>query len=183
VTTRAHSHPACLPEATLLAAVDESRYRASGPGGQHRNKVETGVRLVHRPTGIRAEANERRSQAQNRSMALRRLRLRLALDHRTSLRLAPGARSGEDPPRYVPTALWVARTGGAQLAVNPEHADVPALVAEALDVLGAVDDEVTMAAACLGVGSSRLLRVLKLEPAALAALNARRQKTGRSVYR
>jgi ribosome-associated protein len=50
---------------------------ASGPGGQHRNKVETGVRLIHRPSGITVTATERRSQYANREMAFERMAERL----------------------------------------------------------------------------------------------------------
>ena len=50
---------------------------ASGPGGQHRNKVETGVRLTHRPSGISVTATERRSQHANREMAFERMAARL----------------------------------------------------------------------------------------------------------
>ncbi|GAC1403202.1 MAG: peptide chain release factor-like protein [Ktedonobacteraceae bacterium] len=50
---------------------------ASGPGGQHRNKVETGVRLHHRSSGITVTAVERRSQHANREAAYDRLAERL----------------------------------------------------------------------------------------------------------
>jgi ribosome-associated protein len=47
--------------------------RRTGPGGQHRNKRSTGVRLTHLPTGIVVMATERRSQAQNLEAAFERL--------------------------------------------------------------------------------------------------------------
>jgi protein subunit release factor B len=68
-----------LPGPALLAECEETFFIASGPGGQHRNKTESGVRLVHPPTGVVVTATERRSQAQNRSEAVTRLRERLAL--------------------------------------------------------------------------------------------------------
>lgn len=53
-------------------------FKSSGPGGQHKNKRETAVRVCHLPTGITVEASEARSQAMNRETALERLAERLA---------------------------------------------------------------------------------------------------------
>jgi len=63
--------------AALERDSDLTFFIASGPGGQHRNKTETGVRLVHRPTGTTVTATERRSQYANREMAYERLAARL----------------------------------------------------------------------------------------------------------
>jgi protein subunit release factor B len=52
-------------------------YRASGPGGQHRNTTDSAVRIRHLPTGIVAQASESRSQLRNREVAMERLRLAL----------------------------------------------------------------------------------------------------------
>jgi ribosome-associated protein len=80
---------AALPGEALLGECDEQFFIASGPGGQHRNKTESGVRLLHRPTGLLVTATERRSQAQNRGEALVRLRERLAaMGHEPKLRRA-----------------------------------------------------------------------------------------------
>lgn len=53
-------------------------YRSSGPGGQHKNKTATAVRIRHIPTGIVAQASERRSQHLNREMAMERLKRAIA---------------------------------------------------------------------------------------------------------
>ena len=66
-----------LPDPALLASCEETFFVGGGPGGQHRNKTASGVRLAHHPTGVVVTATERRSQAQNRGVALERLRARL----------------------------------------------------------------------------------------------------------
>jgi ribosome-associated protein len=71
-----------LSDEALAAASEETFFVGGGPGGQHRNKTASAVRLVHRATGLSVTATERRSQSQNRSVALERLRAALrALAH------------------------------------------------------------------------------------------------------
>lgn len=57
----------------LLADCEVETYRASGPGGQHRNKTESAVRMTHVPSGIKRVATEHRSQLRNRELALERI--------------------------------------------------------------------------------------------------------------
>ncbi len=68
---------------------DIEYFIASGPGGQHRNKVATGVRLVHHPSGIMVTATERRSQHANREAAFERLAERLEQRQRVFPRRKP----------------------------------------------------------------------------------------------
>ncbi len=63
-----------LDDEALLKACEVEYFIASGPGGQHRNKTESGVRLTHPPTELSVSATERRSQIQNKGVALERLR-------------------------------------------------------------------------------------------------------------
>ena len=53
-------------------------FRGSGPGGQHRNTSETGVRITHLPTGVVVTATESRSRHQNLQRAMIRLEEKLA---------------------------------------------------------------------------------------------------------
>ncbi len=63
----------------LLAECRVDFFVGPGPGGQHRNKTESAVRLVHLPTGLTVTATERRSQHQNLAAAIERLRRRLLI--------------------------------------------------------------------------------------------------------
>ncbi len=160
-------HPAALPTERLLAACDVGRTRRSGPGGQHRNKVETAVLITHRPSGVGAEANESRSQARNKRKAIFRLRINLALDVRSSRKAAP---------QYAPSELWRLRCRRGRIAVNPSHDDFPALLAEALDVLAAHEMDVKAAADVLGCSATQLVKMLKHERRALAQVNRYREQ-------
>lgn len=162
-------HPALLEPDRLLAQCDVRRERRSGPGGQHRNKVETAVVIRHRPTGIEAGASERRSQAENRRNAIRRLRERLALRVRTSVDWAG-----------VPSPLWQSRCRGGRLAVRRDHDDFPTLLAEALNVVMDRNADLTVAAEYMGCTRSQLTKLLKVAPEALQLVNRRRQSLGLS---
>jgi len=158
-------HPAELSSEALLNDCDVRRSRAGGPGGQHRNKVETAVTLKHRPTGVEAAAAERRSQPENQRIALRRLRLALALQVRR--------------PCRPPTDRWRSRVSDGKLAINPDHPDYPALLAEAMDVIDAHRGDAAKAAAALAINTSQLIKLLKHEPKALQQVNADRQRRGK----
>ena len=101
--------------ASLERDCDMEFFIASGPGGQHRNKVETGVRLTHRPSGIVVTATERRSQSDNREMAYERMAERLQL---LGARLQI-VRAAVLPalPRF---AAALALAGGRLAAASPE---------------------------------------------------------------
>ena len=163
-----NAHPATWDLDRLLAECKSRRQRRSGPGGQHRNKVETAVVITHLPTNTRGEASERRSQEQNRRMAIFRLRVNLALNERAAPNLAT----------EVPSPLWRTRCTGARIAINVSHEDFPALLSEALDVLCAAKLDVPRAAEWLACTPSQLIRLLKLDPRALAHINTARRDAG-----
>ena len=53
-------------------------FRSGGPGGQYQNTTESGIRIIHKPTGLIAESRQERSQAQNKETCLKVLRGKLA---------------------------------------------------------------------------------------------------------
>lgn len=71
--------PFPIPESddALLSQCRVETFTAGGKGGQHQNRTESAVRLVHEPTGVRTTARNERSQHRNKSLALQRLRRKL----------------------------------------------------------------------------------------------------------
>ena len=158
-------HPADLAPEKLLAECVVRRQRRSGPGGQHRNKVETAVILVHQPTGLRSEATEQRSQAANHQVAIHRLRVKLAIQIRSNREMGRGC--GVSP-------LWRARLRAQKITIARTHDDFPSLLAEALDCLSVFEFDVKGCAQRLGTSSSQLVRFFRLEPEAFIYVNQRR---------
>lgn len=144
-----------LSDAQLLAQCAVDTYRASGPGGQKRNKTSSAVRLRHPPTGLLVIAEESRSQHENRARALRRLRQALYLKYRDEL--SPEALANLASRSDYATA----RDGEGRLHLgrkDPRFWPVAGLV---LDVLQAVGARVSDAAEALGISTGNLIDFLK----------------------
>ena len=157
------NHPARIPIAQLLESCDIKRTRASGPGGQHRNKVETAIVVTHVPTGIVGQASEKRSQHRNREVAIERLRVNLALELRS-----------EVTTENSPSPLWISRVKGKKISINPTHENFPALLTEALDHVVSAEFEFAEAAERLNLSTSQLVKFFKLCPIAFEMINRQR---------
>ena len=160
------THPALCKIEQLRDECEVRFQRRSGPGGQHRNKVETAVILIHTPTGVKAEANERRSQAENLKVAMRRMRVNLALEFRS--KTVPDE----------PGELWRSRCSSGRIQISERHEDFGGVLAEAIDALHLHGWDVRAAANWLGCSSSQLIKLLKIETRALQLTNRKRAENG-----
>jgi hypothetical protein len=160
-------------DAELLTQCEIDFYRASGPGGQKRNKTSSAVRLRHGPTALIVTAVESRSQHENKGRALRRLRQAIALSQRNAVR------PGDRPPRFFADALQ--RDPG--LRVNPKNPDYWHIVQYVLDVLAACRGSTGDAAQSLGISTGHLVRFLKNDDKLWESANRLRQEFGQSLLR
>lgn len=141
-----------MSDADLLRECREERYKASGPGGQRRNKVTTAVRLRHEATGVQVQAEEGRTLEENRRRAVRRVRERIAIEVRTPF----------DPANpHIPPEFAKYVSADARLSVNPKNPDYPLVVAMAMDALAAAEGSYATGASALGVTTSQLTKFLQ----------------------
>ena len=161
-----------LSDEQLLHQCDVDTYRASGPGGQKRNKTSSAVRLRHVPTGLIVIAEESRSQHENRARAIKRLRQALYLKLRNRGSLETLAKQ---------TGLREALNADHRLHLSRKDTRFWPAVGIILDVLYGTDVHVGAAARVLGISTGNLLRFLSAEPKVWAEVHHLRQHAKRSA--
>jgi hypothetical protein len=157
-----------LTEDQLLAQCDEDHYRASGPGGQKRNKTSNAVRLRHRPTGFIVTATESRSQKENRLYAIRRMRLKLATDLREPI----------DPLRFEPPDWFLSFRRQERIEASHRHEYYPAAAGLVLDLMKALGGNPATVAINLGVSTSSVIKLLESDAHFWTAANTIRADLG-----
>jgi len=172
-------HPATIDVDRLLAECHFRAQRRSGPGGQHRNKTSSGVFLEHLPTGIVGEATERRSQPQNRAVALTRLRLQLAVAVRTGAEIDGVAE--QHPPREE--AEVRDRYRATRLRLANDNVDKPAVIALLLNDLLAAGGQPSLVAKPWRVTTTSIVSLLQSYRPAFDLVNAIRSHHGRPALK
>lgn len=150
-----------LQDRELLGQCRVDRYRGTGRGGQKRNTTESAVRLTLADSGVVTTCDVTRSQSKNVAIALRKLRLEIAL----RLRCEPPETLGfrQRPGRRDRSyALWVARV---------------------LDFLEEVGYRVGEAAGAMQSGTARLVRDLASDTGLWQAVNDARAQAGLAPLR
>jgi hypothetical protein len=165
-------------DAALEAACEVDRFRARGPGGQHRNKTESAIRLRHRATGVIAHADERRSQHENRAQAVKRMREHLAFEVRMPVEV--------ETDGWRPSArLAKLAAGGTAPLGEKTRASPDFLVAFAhlLDLFVACGAEVGVTAMKLGITTGACSKLLLVDDRTARAVNQLRAQRGLRLLR
>jgi hypothetical protein len=165
-----------LSDQRLLAQCDVDTYRASGPGGQKRNKTSSAVRLRHAPSGLIVIAEESRSQHENKAKALKRLKQALHLKLREPAPLITGG------PLALPE-IEAIRTVAGKLDVGRKDPRFWPAASRVLDVLEAVQARVSDAAGRLNVSTGNLITFLETDAKLWEEANHMRQRFGQKTLR
>ncbi|MEK7412598.1 MAG: peptide chain release factor-like protein [Planctomycetota bacterium] len=156
-----------LNDVALSERCTVQRMARGGPGGQHTNKTASGIRLIHRATGLISEASEHRDGLANRGAALQRLRLLLACS----------MRGGSDQRWLAPHV----RRG--RLACGPTAASWPGVVACLLDLLVLHAGRLTDASKAAGLSTTQYSKALAADPEVRRVTDAIRRAHGLSRLR
>jgi protein subunit release factor A len=163
-------HPSCLPLEKLEQQCRWSFSRASGPGGQHRNKVETAATIEHLASGIRASASEERSQQRNRQVAMHRLRCALAVEYRETTPQA-GLSAGGVASSSGGSELWRTYCLSGRIRISETNEHFPSLLAELIGAVLADGLDLSKTAERLGTTSTQLVKFFSIYPPALVRIN------------
>lgn len=155
----------------LIAQCEVDRYRASGPGGQHRNKTDSAVRLRHKLLGVTAIGEDSRSQSENKLHAVRRVRAAIALEVREPILggTAEAALAG-----WLPSARLRSLIAGGTAPLGTKTrltGDYWLAIAELLDALVANHLEIGTTAAHLGISTGALSKLLLHDDHVARAVN------------
>jgi hypothetical protein len=168
-----------LTDDQLLDQCEVDTYRASGPGGQKRNKTSSAVRLRHLPSGLIVIAEESRSQHENKAKALKRLRRALYLSLRETL----------TPQQMTPEALGQhpeyqnSRDADGRLHMSTKDVRFWPTIGLILDVLVAVEARVSDAATALGISTGNLIDFLETDSKVWQEVNNLRARFGHKPLR
>ncbi|KAJ0025074.1 hypothetical protein Pint_06876 [Pistacia integerrima] len=168
-----------LSNEELMRECEMNTFKASGPGGQHRNKRESAVRLKHLPTGVTAQAVEDRSQHMNRASALNRLRILLALKVRNNVNL-----DTYSPPQELLQILPLKSTiRGSDCGpqIGPNNRKFVLGMQALLDLIYTVEGSVSETAKLLGLSTGALSRLILSDDSLRMAVNELRISKGQNI--
>ena len=155
-----------MPLNELLRACKVSGFQGGGPGGQFRNKTNSGVDLRLSAFNLAIKSCESRSASENKVHALHRMRLAIALN----VREAP-----KDPSEL--------KFPGSMGHIQPSNAAYPQFIADVLDIVAANGGDTKEAARAFDLTPSALTKILHADKAILAKIQELRQAGGKPDLR
>lgn len=144
-----------MDDAELSGLCRLQTFKSSGPGGQKVNKTSSAVRLIHNPTGIEVTSSESRSQHENRHNALKKLRMKIALEIRSD-----------------------AKRGIDNFEISVSNPGYPLFAALLMDSLDGCGFRIGDCARILGLSTGQLIRLLEKDAGIWRKLNSERKTRG-----
>lgn len=155
-----------MPLSELLRACKVTGFQGSGPGGQFRNKTNSGVDLRLSEFNLAIKSCESRSANENKVHALHRMRLAIALH----------VRETPKPPEAL-------KFPGSMGHVQPSNELYPQFIADVLDIVAANGGDTREAARAFGLSTTAMTKILHADKAVLAKVQELRKAGGKPPLR